>query len=79
MRRTAVQEIAARFKFSDEIRNSRVKSGQTHIDNRDGWAMSSLVKASFISKHRSLKFTYEITEKGNEYLKHMKARSRSRI
>jgi len=68
MRRTAVQKIANRFHFSEEIRNSRVKSGQTHIDNRAGWAMSSLIKAKFIEKHSSQKFTYQITEKGRDYL-----------
>lgn len=69
MRRTAVPQIADRFQFSDEIRNSRVKSGQTHIDNRAGWALSSLVKAKFVTKHPNEKFTYQITESGLEYLK----------
>ena len=68
MRRTAVQKIAENYHFSEEIKNSRVKSGQTHIDNRAGWAMSSLVKAKFIEKHPSQKFTYQITNKGREYL-----------
>jgi len=68
MRRTAVERIAEQYQFSDEIKNSRVKSGQTHIDNRAGWAMSSLVKAKFIEKHPSKKFTYQITEKGRAYL-----------
>ena len=65
MRRTAVPQIADRFQFSAEIRNSRVKSGQTHIDNRAGWALSSLVKAKFVAKHPSEKFTYQITESGH--------------
>lgn len=69
MRRTAVPKIADRYQFSDEIRNSRVKSGQTHIDNRAGWALSSLVKAKFVTKHPSEKFTYAITEAGKNYLK----------
>jgi restriction system protein len=69
MRRTAVPQIADRFQFSDEIRNSRVKSGQTHIDNRAGWALSSLVKAKFVAKHPSEKFTYQITDSGHDYLK----------
>jgi len=68
MRRTAVIKIAAQYHFSDEIRNSRVKSGQTHIDNRSGWAMSSLLKANLISKHPTEKFTYQITESGRSYL-----------
>jgi restriction endonuclease Mrr len=66
MRRTAVQKIADRYQFSDRIKNSRVKSGQTHIDNRAGWAMSSLVKAKFIEKHPTKKFTYQITDKGRD-------------
>ena len=68
MRRTAVQKIADSYGFSEEIKNSRVKSGQTHIDNRAGWAMSSLVKAKFIEKHPSRKFNYQITDKGRDYL-----------
>jgi len=69
MRRTAVPQIADQYNFSDEIRNSRVKSGQTHIDNRGGWALSSLVKAKFVTKHPTEKFTYQITDKGRDYLK----------
>jgi restriction system protein len=69
MRRTAVQRIADQYNFSQAIRGSRVKSGQTHIDNRAGWAMSSLFKAKLISKHPTQKFTYEITQRGREYLK----------
>ena len=69
MRRTATPAIADKYAFSDEIRSSRVKSGQTHIENRAGWAMSSLVKAEFITKHPTEKFTYEITESGRAYLK----------
>jgi len=69
MRRTAVPQIAEKYNFSDEIRNSKVKSGQTHIQNRAGWAMSSLVKAKFITKHPTEKFTYQITDKGLEYIK----------
>jgi len=68
MRRTAVQKIADKYHFSSEIRNSRVKSGQAHIDNRSGWAMSSLIKANLISKHPTEKFTYQITEAGRSYL-----------
>lgn len=68
MRRTAVPKIAKKYNFPQEICNSRVKSGQTHIENRAGWAMSSLVKAKFISKHPSEKFTYEITQAGKDYL-----------
>lgn len=68
MRRTAVQKIADQYHFPSEIRNSRVKSGQTHIDNRSGWAMSSLLKANLISKHPTEKFTYQITESGSSYL-----------
>lgn len=69
MRRTSVQKIAEKFAFSEEIRSSRTKSGQTHIENRSGWAMSALVKAKFIEKHPTEKFTYQITNKGREYLK----------
>lgn len=68
MRRTATPAIADKYNFSDEVRHSRIKSGQTHIDNRAGWAMSSLVKAKFIEKHPTEKFTYEITESGRSYL-----------
>ncbi|MEM7602385.1 MAG: restriction endonuclease, partial [Verrucomicrobiota bacterium] len=56
------------YDFPEEIRNSRTKSGQTHIQNRAGWAMSSLVKAKFIAKHPTEKFTYEITQAGRDYL-----------
>ena len=68
MRRTAVPVIADRFHFSDEIRNFKLKSGQPQIQNRAGWAMSSLVKAKFIEKHAFEKFTYQITDKGLKYL-----------
>ena len=69
MRRTATSSIADRFSFSQEIRGARTKSGQTLIQNRAGWAMSSLVKAKFIEKHPTAKFTYQITDSGREYLK----------
>lgn len=68
MRRTAVPLIAEQFKFSDEIRNETLKSGQPKIQNRAGWAMSALVKAKFIEKHPAEKFTYQITEAGRDYL-----------
>jgi len=69
MRRTAVQKIADKYNFSEEVRGSRTKSGQPHIQNRAGWAMSSLVKAKFVDKHPTEKFTYQITNKGRDYLK----------
>jgi len=69
MRRTGAQKIAAQFEFSEDILNSRTKSGQTHIQNRAGWAMSSLVKAKFIVKHPTEKFTYQITDAGSAYVK----------
>lgn len=69
MRRSSVKTIADKFNFSEEIRNYKLKSGQPQIQNRAGWAMSSLVKAKFIEKHPSEKFTYQITDKGREYLK----------
>jgi len=69
MRRTAVQKIADKYNFSEEVRSSRTKSGQPHIQNRAGWAMSAFVKAKFIEKHPTEKFTYQITDKGREYLK----------
>jgi len=68
MRRTAVPEIANKYNFSEEIRNYKLKSGQPQIQNRAGWAMSSLVKAKFIEKHAYEKFTYQITDKGRKYL-----------
>jgi len=67
-RRLAVEKISDRFNFSQEIRNIKLKSGQTQIQNRSGWAMSALVKAEFIEKHPDQKFTYKITEKGRKYL-----------
>lgn len=70
MRRTGTQKIAEQFSFSEELRHLRTKSGQQLIQNRAGWAMSSLVKATFIEKHPSEKFTYQITDKGREYLKY---------
>jgi restriction system protein len=69
MRRTAVPKISEKYAFSDEIRSSRTKSGQTHIQNRAGWAMSALVKAKFIQKHPTEKFTYQITTTAREFLK----------
>ena len=68
MRRTAVPLIAEKFNFSNEIRNLKLKSGQDQIQNRAGWAMSSLVKAKFIIKHATEKFTYQITDLGSQYL-----------
>ena len=68
MRRSAVPEIAEKFNFSDEIRSYKLKSGQSQINNRAGWAMTSLVKAKFIEKHAFEKFTYQITDKGRKYL-----------
>ena len=67
-RRVAVQKIAENFNFSNEIKNLKLKSGQSQIQNRAGWAMSSLVKAEFIEKHPEKKFTYQITDKGHQYL-----------
>jgi len=72
MRRTAVPMIADKFNFPDEIRNLKLKSGQSKIHNRAGWAMSALVKANFIEKHPTEKFTYQITPKGRAYLKQHK-------
>lgn len=72
MRRTAVPVIADKFKFPDEIRNLKLKSGQDQIENRAGWAMSSLVKAKFIEKHATEKFTYQITNTGRKYLEQHK-------
>ena len=68
MRRSAVPEIADKFNLSDEIRSYKLKSGQSQINNRAGWAMTSLVKAKFIEKHAFEKFTYQITDKGRKYL-----------
>jgi restriction system protein len=68
MRRSAVPAIADKFNFSEEIRSYKLKSGQPQIQNRAGWAMSSLVKAKFIEKHAFEKFTYQVTEKGRKYL-----------
>jgi len=68
MRRTAVAAIADKYNFSEEIRSYKLKSGQPQIQNRAGWAMSSLVKAKFIEKHATEKFTYQITNKGRKYL-----------
>ncbi len=68
MRKTAARQISDAYQFSDEIINSRVKSGETHIQNRAGWAMSSLVKAQFIEKHPTEKYTYTITDSGRSYL-----------
>ncbi|MGQ7846708.1 restriction endonuclease [Granulosicoccus sp. 3-233] len=67
-RRTALERISDRYNFSKEIRNRKLKSGQTQVQNRSGWAMSALVKAEFIEKHPSQKFTYQITDKGRKYL-----------
>ena len=72
MRRTTVPEIADKFNFPDEIRYLKLKSGQLQIQNRAGWAMSSLVKAKFIEKHATEKFTYQITPAGRDYLKQHK-------
>ena len=68
MRRTAVPIIAEKYQFSDQIKTRTLKAGQQQIQNRAGWAMSSLVKAKFIEKHPTEKFTYQITEKGKTYL-----------
>lgn len=68
MRRTGVQAIEDQFHFSDNIRKYKLKSGQPQVQNRAGWAMSALVKAEFIEKHPTEKFTYQITDKGRTYL-----------
>jgi restriction system protein len=68
MRRTGVQAIEDQFHFSDNIRKYKLKSGQSQVQNRAGWAMSALVKAEFIEKHPTEKFTYQITDKGRTYL-----------
>ena len=68
MRRTAVPSIADKFNFPEEIRNFKLKSGQARIENRAGWAMSSLIKANFIEKNSTEKYTYQITNKGRDYL-----------
>lgn len=67
-RRVSVQKIADRFGFSEEIRSLKLKSGQLQIQNRAGWAMSALLKAALIEKHPVLKFTYQMTHSGREYL-----------
>ena len=68
MRRTVVPVIADKYNFSEEIRSHKLKRGQLQMQNRAGWAMSSLVKAKFIEKHAFEKFTYQITDKGQKYL-----------
>ncbi len=72
MRRTAVPAIADKFNFPEKIRSFKLKAGQPQIQNRAGWAMSSLVKAKFIEKHLTEKFTYQITNAGSDYLKQHK-------
>ncbi len=67
-RRVSVEKIADRFSFSDEIKNSKLKSGQFQIQNRAGWALSSLIKAGFVEKHPDLKFTYQMASRGRQYL-----------
>ena len=67
-RRSAVEKIATQYNFSDAIKNKTLKSGQSQMQNRAGWAMSALVKADFIEKHPTQKFTYFITEKGKQFL-----------
>lgn len=68
MRRTAVPVIADLYNFSERLRNFKLNSGQSQIENRAGWAMSSLVKAKFIEKHATEKYTYQITDAGRTYL-----------
>jgi len=67
-RRITVEKIADRYEFSKEIRTQKLKSGQLKIQNRAGWAMSALLKAEFIAKHPDVKFTYQITNEGKQYL-----------
>lgn len=67
-RRESVEKISERFRFSDEIKTLKLKSGQIQMTNRAGWAMSSLTKAGFIEKHPNLKHTHQITDKGRQFL-----------
>jgi len=67
-RKISVNKIADLYDFSNEIRAQKLKNGGSRIKNRAGWAMSSLLKAQFIEKHHEIKFNYQITDKGREYL-----------
>ena len=67
-RRVSISKIADRYNFSDEIRSQKLKNGGFRIKNRAGWAMSALVKAQFVEKHPEIKFNYQITDKGRQYL-----------
>ena len=67
-RRVSINKIADRYNFSDEIRSQKLKNGGFRIKNRAGWAMSALVKAQFVEKHPEIKYNYQITDKGRQYL-----------
>ena len=67
-RRVSINKIADRYNFSDEIKSQKLKNGGFRIKNRAGWAMSALVKAQFVEKHPEIKYNYQITDKGRQYL-----------
>lgn len=67
-RRISVEKIADRYELSNEIRTQKLKSGQFKIQNRAGWALSSLLKAELVIKQPEVKFTYQITDKGRQHL-----------
>ncbi len=68
-RKTTVPSLLDKLNLPDEIRNLKLKSGQNQMANRASWAMTLLVKAKFIEKHSTEKFTYQITTAGREYLR----------
>lgn len=68
-RRVSVNKIADRYNFPDEVRSVKLNSGQFQMTNRAGWAMSALLKAEFIKKHSDIKHSYQITDKGRDYLR----------
>ena len=61
-----VDRLAQEFQLSDDDRNQLLKSGQTRLYNRVGWATTYLKKAGLLQPVGSGRF--QLTERGREVL-----------
>ena len=62
----AVEGLAQEFRLSDEDRTQLLRSGQTRLYNRVGWATTSLKKAGLLQAVGPGRF--QVTDRGREVL-----------
>lgn len=65
-RQDAVQRLAEKFQLTPEETARRLRSGQTVIYNRTGWAKTELLKAGLVQQPR--RGVFEITDRGRALL-----------